>query len=61
MNHIEHLGHSAFPPLYYETSAVLLTFILGGKWIETVVRGQSSSAIKALLKLKPETARLKRK
>ena len=60
MNHIEHLGHSAFPPLYYETSAVLLTFILGGKWIETVVRGQSSSAIKALLKLKPETARVKK-
>jgi len=60
MKHIEHLGHSAFPPLYYETSAVLLTFILGGKWIETVVRGQSSSAIKALLKLKPETARVKK-
>ena len=60
MNHIEHLGNSAFPPLYYETSAVLLTFILGGKWIETVVRGQSSSAIKALLKLKPETARVKK-
>ena len=60
MDHIEHLGHSAFPPLYYETSAVLLTFILGGKWIETVVRGQSSSAIKVLLKLKPETARVKK-
>ncbi|MDX1960536.1 MAG: heavy metal translocating P-type ATPase [Leptospiraceae bacterium] len=60
MKHIEHLGHTAFPPLYYETSAVLLTFILGGKWIETVVRGQSSSAIKALLKLKPETARIKK-
>lgn len=60
IDHIEHLGHSAFPPLYYETSAVLLTFILGGKWIETVVRGQSSSAIKALLKLKPETARVKK-
>ncbi len=60
MKHIEHLGHSAFPPLYYETSAVLLTFILGGKWIETVVRGKSSSAIKALLKLKPETARVKK-
>ncbi len=60
MKHIEHLGHSAFPPLYYETSAVLLTFILGGKWIETVVRGKSSSAIKALLKLKPETALIKK-
>ncbi len=60
MKHIEHLGHSAFPPLYYETSAVLLTFILGGKWIETVVRGKSSNAIKALLKLKPESARVKK-
>jgi P-type Cu+ transporter len=60
LKHIEHLGHSGFPSLYYETSSVLLTFILGGKWIETVVRGKSSNAIKALLKLKPETARIKK-
>ncbi len=60
LNHFDHIGHTAFPSLYYETSAVLLTFILGGKWIETIARGKSSSAIKALLKLKPSTARVKK-
>ncbi|NCN08909.1 MAG: copper-translocating P-type ATPase [Leptospira sp.] len=58
--HAEHLGHSTFPALYYETSAVLLTIILVGKWIETVVRGQSSQAIQALFELKAPLAKIKK-
>lgn len=42
--------------LYFETSAVLITFILGGKWIEHMAKGKSSDGIKALLTLRPETA-----
>lgn len=46
--------------LYYETSAVLITFILGGKWMELAARGRSSDAIRALLHLRPQRARVKR-
>lgn len=42
--------------LYFETSAVLITFILGGKWIEHYAKGKSSDGINALLKLRPEVA-----
>jgi Cu+-exporting ATPase len=60
MSHFDYIGHSIFPPLYYETSAVLLTIILGGKWIESVVKGKSSLAIESLLKLRPEVALVQR-
>ncbi|MEI1277858.1 heavy metal translocating P-type ATPase [Leptospira venezuelensis] len=50
----------SLPPLYYETSAVLLSFILAGKWMEAEAKGRSSSAIQTLLELKPETARIKK-
>ncbi|TGK40258.1 heavy metal translocating P-type ATPase [Leptospira andrefontaineae] len=50
----------SLPPLYYETSAVLLCFILAGKWMEAEAKGKSSSAIQTLLELKPETARIKK-
>ncbi|MCE9598770.1 MAG: heavy metal translocating P-type ATPase [Spirochaetia bacterium] len=46
--------------LYFETSAVLITFLLGGKWMEILARGRSSEAIRALLSLVPDTARIKR-
>ncbi|MGJ4745273.1 heavy metal translocating P-type ATPase [Leptospira sp. SA-E8] len=50
----------SLPPLYYETSAVLLCFILAGKWMEAEAKGKSSSAIQTLLELKPEAARIKK-
>ena len=46
--------------LYYESSAVLITFILLGKWLEGRARRQTASAIRALMKLRPDTARLLR-
>ncbi|WP_208742269.1 heavy metal translocating P-type ATPase [Leptospira kanakyensis] len=50
-------GYSVFgKELYFETSAVLITFILGGKWIEHFAKGKSSDGINALLKLRPEKA-----
>ncbi len=46
--------------LYYESSALLITFILFGKWLEGRARRQTASAIRALMKLRPDTARLLR-
>ncbi|TGL63454.1 heavy metal translocating P-type ATPase [Leptospira sarikeiensis] len=56
----EGLHHHSIPPLYYETSAVLLCFIIAGKWMESEAKGKSSSAIQTLLELKPENARVKK-
>ncbi|TGL40308.1 heavy metal translocating P-type ATPase [Leptospira perdikensis] len=53
-------GYSMFGKhLYFETSAVLITFILGGKWIEHYAKGKSSDGINALIKLRPEMATVK--
>ncbi len=43
-------------PLYYDTSAVVLTFITFGKWLEIIAKGKASEAMKKLLKLQPKTA-----
>jgi Cu+-exporting ATPase len=51
-------GHA--PALYFESSALIVTFILFGKWMETRAKGQTASAIRALSDLRPATARLRR-
>jgi len=53
-----HPGHE--PHLYFEASAVLITFVLFGKWLEARAKGQTASAIRALMDLRPATARLRR-
>jgi Cu+-exporting ATPase len=42
--------------VYFETSAVLMTFIIFGKWLEAVTKGKTSEAIKKLIGLQPKTA-----
>jgi P-type Cu+ transporter len=42
--------------LYFETSALLITFVLLGKYLEEKAKYKSSSAIRNLLELKPKTA-----
>ncbi|EFM12385.1 heavy metal translocating P-type ATPase [Paenibacillus curdlanolyticus YK9] len=50
-------GHAQHAPdLYYETSAILITLILLGKWFEVLAKGRSSEAIKKLLGLQAKTA-----
>ncbi|GAB6886531.1 heavy metal translocating P-type ATPase [Desulfothermus okinawensis JCM 13304] len=44
--------------LYFETSAILITLILLGKYLEAVAKSKTSSAIKKLMELRPVTARL---
>lgn len=45
-------------PLYFETSAVLITLILLGKYFEAKAKGKTSEAIKKLIGLQPKTARV---
>ena len=47
---------AAHQGLYFETSAVLITLILLGKWFEARAKGHSSAAIKQLLNLQPKQA-----
>lgn len=47
-------------PNFYEASAVLLTFVLLGHWLEMRARAGASDAMKALLKLSPPLAVVRR-
>ncbi|MHA1405925.1 MAG: heavy metal translocating P-type ATPase [Candidatus Heimdallarchaeaceae archaeon] len=42
--------------IFFETSAILLTFIFLGKYLEEVTKGRTSEAIKKLIELRPKTA-----
>ena len=50
----------AMPHLYFEASAVVITLVLLGKWLETRAKQQTTEAIRALNALRPETARVRR-
>lgn len=43
---------------YFETSAMLITFVLLGKYLEVLAKGKTSEAIGKLLQLQPSTALL---
>ncbi|MCZ7153726.1 P-type ATPase, partial [Salmonella enterica] len=47
-------------PNFFEASAVLLTFILLGHWLEMRARAGASDAMKALLNLSPPRALVRR-
>ena len=51
---------SSMPHLYFEASAVVITLVLLGKWLETRAKRQTTAAIRALQALKPEFARVRR-
>ena len=46
--------------LYFEASAVVITLVLLGKWMETRAKRQTTEAIRALNALRPDTARVRR-
>lgn len=46
--------------LYYETTAVIITLILLGKYLETLSKGKTSQAIQTLMGLAPKTAFVER-
>jgi len=53
-----------FPPgtanVYFEAAAVIITLILGGKYMEAKARGRTSAAIRKLMQLQAKTARVLR-
>ncbi|GAD21263.1 cation transport ATPase [Acidovorax sp. MR-S7] len=51
-----HPGHT--PHLYFEASAVVITLVLLGKWLEARAKRQTTAAIRALHALRPEVAHL---
>lgn len=54
----KHLDHQT-AHLYFESSSVIITLILLGKYMESKAKLQTTEAIRALQKLKPETALVK--
>jgi Cu+-exporting ATPase len=46
------------PHLYFEGSALVVTLVLLGKWLEARAKRQTTSAIRALHALRPDTAHL---
>jgi Cu+-exporting ATPase len=53
-------GADAMRHLYFEASAVVITLVLLGKWLEARAKRQTASAIRALHVLRPESARVRR-
>ncbi|MBL8971145.1 MAG: HAD-IC family P-type ATPase, partial [Myxococcales bacterium] len=55
------LGSHAFGHhVYFETAAAIVTLVGVGRLLETRARGQAGAAIRALLALRPATARVRR-
>lgn len=55
-----HAGHLIEAPLYFESSAVVITLVLLGKYLESRAKLQTTAAIKALQSLRPDFARVRR-
>jgi len=50
-------GHGGQPEVYFESAATIIILVLAGQVMELRARGQTSSAIRALLDLSPKIAR----
>ena len=50
------LGHET----YFDSAAVIIGLVLLGRWLEARAKGRAAGAVKALLKLRPTTARVLR-
>jgi Cu+-exporting ATPase len=50
------VGHET----YFDSAAVIIGLILFGRWLEARAKGQAAGAVKALLQLRPDTARVLR-
>jgi P-type Cu+ transporter len=46
--------------IYYDAAALVVTFILLGKYLELKTKGKTGSIIKKMLELQPKTARIKK-
>jgi Cu+-exporting ATPase len=50
----------AHPPVYFDTSVMIIALVLMGRWLEARAKGKASEAIKKLINLQPKTARIER-
>jgi P-type Cu+ transporter len=46
--------------IYFDTSAMIITLVLLGRWLEARAKGRTSDAIRKLMDLRPDTARVVR-
>ncbi|WP_136418433.1 heavy metal translocating P-type ATPase [Herbaspirillum sp. ST 5-3] len=53
-------GEDGMAHLYFEASAVVITLVLLGKWLEARAKRQTTEAIRALQVLRPDLARVRR-
>lgn len=49
-------GHGAGLPLYFESSSMVIAFVLLGKWLEERAMSETASALRALQALQPDQA-----
>ncbi len=56
----QHAGHGMHDHLYFEASAVIITLVLLGKWLEGRAKRRTTEAIRALQALRPQVARVRR-
>lgn len=42
--------------LYFESSAIIITLVLMGRWLEALTKGRTSAAVEKLLQLQPKNA-----
>lgn len=50
------VGHET----YFDSAAIIIGLILFGRWLEARAKGQAAGAVKTLMKLRPDTARVLR-
>ncbi len=55
------VGSDINQPIYFESAGFILIFISLGKFLESKAKGRASSAVKKLINLQPETAKVIRK
>src|SRR5262249_10824916 len=53
-------GDEATGHLYFEGAAAVITFVILGKWLEARAKRGTTAAIRALMRLRPERARVLR-
>ncbi len=54
------VSRGLIPHVYYEAAIMIITFVMTGKLMEERAKGQTTSAIKKLMGLRPDVARVKR-
>ena len=47
--------HGILPHLYFESSSMIIGFILLGRWLEEKAKGRTNTAVKKLIGLRPKT------